>query len=214
MIIIVFFNDNEGFISAILSAISIGLSVWALFYSINLGKRQNQIALLEKRAEIYQELLRIYGVCRDYPKRAKDSSYIGKLSMACAFLHSVNSKEYMICTKLRKLQKKELVTQDKNEKEKLQKKWIKTADELVDYAIRETELMDKLRTQMHLLYTEDIEAVGKEIIDIYEQFSIGFSGMDDEQLVEIINNMTAIIEKAEREFFIENLEKQTLLKGN
>ena len=111
------------------------------------------------------------------------------------------------------MQKKEQTIQDEHEKEKLQNKWIKTSDELVDYAIRETELMDKLRTQLHLLYTEDIEVAGKKIIDLYERFSIGFWGMDDEQLVEIIDSMERIIEEAEKESFIEKLEKQTLLKG-
>lgn len=49
-------NGNQGFLSAILTIISIFLSVIAICISISTTKRQNKIALFEKRQRVYDDL--------------------------------------------------------------------------------------------------------------------------------------------------------------
>lgn len=49
-------NCNQGFLSAILTIISFILSVIAIWISISTAKRQNKIALLEKRQQVYDDL--------------------------------------------------------------------------------------------------------------------------------------------------------------
>ncbi|WKY47712.1 hypothetical protein Q5O24_15400 [Eubacteriaceae bacterium ES3] len=49
-------NDNQGFLSVVLSSITIFASIVAILISVNATKQQNKIALFEERYEVYQEV--------------------------------------------------------------------------------------------------------------------------------------------------------------
>jgi hypothetical protein len=59
-------NANQGFASAILTAIAVVISFWALFSSIRATKRQNKIALFDKKYEIYEKINILIACLEDY----------------------------------------------------------------------------------------------------------------------------------------------------
>ena len=50
------FNNNQGFMSAILSIVGVIISVVAIWISINVSKKQNRIALFDRKFDVYKEL--------------------------------------------------------------------------------------------------------------------------------------------------------------
>jgi len=210
--IIGFCTSYEKVINVFLTIISLGISIWALVMSILTTRRQNQIALLEKRIGIYEEVVKIYTILKNYPKQAKDSNYIRKLSVAVSFLFTLKSKEELLCTKIINLKKEEQKIRDRNEKEKIQKKCEKAIDGLVDYIINQIDTMERLKTEVHLLYNDEIEETLKCIVDVYRDFILGFMVMNDKELTEIIEDMRVVINQAEKGKFMEKLQKHTLKK--
>jgi|GEM_PF-5249616 len=62
--IMAWFNTNQGFVGAVLSVLTIVLSVIAIWISIATGRKQNKISLFEKRSEAFSA---IYSISNHFP---------------------------------------------------------------------------------------------------------------------------------------------------
>lgn len=61
-------NNNQGFISAILSMVGLFISGVAIWISISVSKKQNRIALFDKKFEVYKELQDYFNGPKGWPK--------------------------------------------------------------------------------------------------------------------------------------------------
>ena len=52
-------NTNGGFLSAILSVVTLIISIVAIWVSISVSRKQNRIALFEKRATLHSKFVQI-----------------------------------------------------------------------------------------------------------------------------------------------------------
>ncbi|MBN2284903.1 MAG: hypothetical protein JXI43_00540 [Tissierellales bacterium] len=62
------FNNNQGFMSAILSIVGVIISVVAIWISINVSKKQNRIALFDRKYDVYKELQDYFNGPLGWPK--------------------------------------------------------------------------------------------------------------------------------------------------
>lgn len=62
------FNNNQGFMSAILSIVGVIISVVAIWISINVSKKQNRIALFDRKFDVYKELQDYFNAPLGWPK--------------------------------------------------------------------------------------------------------------------------------------------------
>lgn len=61
-------NNNQGLMSAILSIMGVIVSVIAICISINVSRKQNRIALFDKKFEIYKALEEYFNSSKGWPK--------------------------------------------------------------------------------------------------------------------------------------------------
>ncbi len=61
-------NNNQGFISGILSIVGLFISGVAIWISISVSKKQNRIALFDKKFEVYKELQDYFNGPKGWPK--------------------------------------------------------------------------------------------------------------------------------------------------
>ena len=100
MRIVEFCNSNSGFISAVLATLSFVLSAVVIFISVQTSTHQAQI-----RFDIYSKIQKICSFIEKFPAAAQDKSYIGRCSIACAFLYPLGTKEYNICQEINAIKK-------------------------------------------------------------------------------------------------------------
>ena len=133
MRIVEFCNSNSGFISAVLATLSFVLSAVAIFISVQTSTHQAQISLLEKRFDIYSKIQKICSFIEKFPAAAQDKSYIGRCSLACAFLYPLGTKEYNICQEINAIKKCAISAESLEAKKTLEKEWMNEADKLFEF---------------------------------------------------------------------------------
>ena len=173
MRIVEFCNSNSGFISAVLATLSFVLSAVAIFISVQTSTHQAQISLLEKRFDIYSKIQKICSFIEKFPAAAQDKSYIGRCSLACAFLYPLGTKEYNICQEINAIKKCAISAESLEAKKTLEKEWMNEADKLFEFCAIEMRNNLELQNSVHLLYSPDIEKCVKKLLSIYESFQLG-----------------------------------------
>ncbi len=212
MNIIKFFNTNEGFISAILSTLSILFSIIAVIISTSISKKQTQVMLFERRLKIYSEFHKAYEVCSQFIKIAKNVSYLHRCQFAYILLFDRNSEEFKICGQIQSIRFKEEQESNMEQKKLLKEKWMKKAEELMNPYIVFSQNIEIIKREFHLLYSNDIEQHLVKLIDSYVNLYLSHPYWTNGEYDMFISETEAIINDVKSCKIIEKLEKETLSK--
>ena len=88
--VIVFCNQNNGFLSAVLSAVSSLMALVAIYISVLTARRQEKLSLYDKRIELYTHIKKICLFLERFPVSAKRGNYD---ALAKCFVYQVGSPE-------------------------------------------------------------------------------------------------------------------------
>lgn len=204
-------NNNQGFISAVLAVVSIFLSFLAIKISISTSKGQVQAQILERRIAVYSKLKVVYNICNrlvanasvELPHHMKLRRYVDDL-----FLY--NTVEYHTAYKLTYL-KPILDASDLNRDEdtKLVEEWSDKFFEITKYEIAIKQELEELKTQVHLLYSEEIEKYILEFLEKYQEFRWDIYDTDEEQLKRRIENLQVSLDKLDSNKVFDKMDKET-----
>lgn len=210
MRIVEFCNSNSGFISAVLATLSFVLSAVAIFISVQTSTHQAQISLLEKRFDIYSKIQKICSFIEKFPAAAQDKSYIGRCSLACAFLYPLGTKEYNICQEINAIKKCAISAESLEAKKTLEKEWMNEADKLFEFCAIEMRNNLELQNSVHLLYSPDIEKCVKKLLSIYESFQLGHVYFTNAEFDSAIQKIIQVSNEIQLSYLLESIEQETL----
>lgn len=210
MRIVEFCNSNSGFMDAILATLSLALSVIAVLISVDTANRQIQISLLENRLDVYKHIQKICSFIERFPVAAQNRPYIGKCTLASAFLYQVGSKEYNICKEINLIKKRAVSIEELEMKSALEKEWMDMADNLFEFCATETRNNSELQNNLHFLFDSNTEECVKKIIPIYEVFLVGHVYFNDAEFNSAIEDMIQVSNEVHLSSLLKNIEQQTL----
>lgn len=201
-------NENYGFITAILTVISISLSMIAVFTSIKFSKVQIQTSMFEYRHSVYVEIERIYDICKKFCKDENRGNYISNRRYSSILLFKVCSEEFRTCEKMLQIEK-DIIKGDKDI-EKLKLEFLTLGNKMVPDIERESQLIHKIKSGFYLLYPEEYHESVTTLLEEYEQlYSFHFIA-NEEVFDDLIQRMKATIDKLEGKEFSKMMVNFTL----
>lgn len=211
-------NNNQGFISAILTIGSLLLSVIAIIISLSISKGQVQAQLLERRINVYSNVKEVYTIAKELLEKTKGNySYYRKMGLITAILFLYNSNEYNTAVKLmdlyQEIKKREAEGNDKNDEYlNLLEECVDTNIEMLNYESSINKELENLKTYLHLLYSKDVNESLVRLIENYQEFRKDLWDLDEKKLEERFNNLEAVFNKVNTENVFLKMDKETTSK--
>lgn len=145
-----------------------------------------------------------------FPAAAQDKSYIGRCSLACAFLYPLGTKEYNICQEINAIKKCAISAESLEAKKTLEKEWMNEADKLFEFCAIEMRNNLELQNSVHLLYSPDIEKCVKKLLSIYESFQLGHVYFTNAEFDSAIQKIIQVSNEIQISYLLESIEQETL----
>lgn len=198
-------NDNQGFISVILAVVSLFLSFLAIKISISSSKGQIQAQLFERRIDVYSRIKKIYIACEKMVEEydIESHSYFLKLSYFISKLFDLNSEEFKAATELLKMKDEELTDKEKEI-------WLDKFCEIIIYDYQTENELENLRTQIHLIYSVEVEEVLVKLLDLYQELRMEVWNSDEKQLDILINKIKNTISEIKNEKIFKKMDEETI----
>ena len=172
--------------------------------------QNDPVSLLEKRFDIYSKIQKICSFIEKFPAAAQDKSYIGRCSLACAFLYPLGTKEYNICQEINAIKKCAISAESLEAKKTLEKEWMNEADKLFEFCAIEMRNNLELQNSVHLLYSPDIEKCVKKLLSIYESFQLGHVYFTNAEFDSAIQKIIQVSNEIQISYLLESIEQETL----
>lgn len=204
-------NQNQGFVSALLTISALILSFIAIVISVLTSKSQVQAQLLERRITVYSKFKEVYSVCnRIIDNIDVKLPYYLKLRLFVGELFLYNTAEYHIAYRLTYL-KPLLDTSDLNTDEdtKLIEEWSDKFFEITKYETSIRRELEELKTEIHLLFSEEIENNILELLEKYQEFRWDIYDVNETQLKRRIENLKVAFDRIDNNIIFDKMDKET-----
>lgn len=203
--VIDFCNQNNGFLSAVLSVVSALMALIAIYISVLTARRQEKLSLYDKRIELYTHIKKICLFLDRFPVSAQKGNYD---ALAKCFVYQVGSSEAKQFDQIVSIKKRINMEQDKREQEKLEHRLRQEVDKMFSFCVQEMNMNNDVTNGVHFLFDEDIEKRVKRIVDLYEAFVLGHPVFWDEDYEKFIRDVADVKKKYDVDTLLRDIEKK------
>lgn len=209
--LMLFLNQNQGFFSALLSALSLIASMIAIFITVSTNRRQMKLQLFNERYEIYNRFYELFSLSKNIVQSSLTTK--GKMVVWNSSFFGLHSESSLVGTEIIKLENEmESIEPGSKEYKEMSAKHYRMAIKkfFSDYGLF---LSDKtLLEKSKLLYSSKIASTISSFVKIYGDIVFLANFADKESMEKLFAQWQKICDDIEENKILDEMEKNLIIK--
>lgn len=209
--LMLFLNQNQGFFSALLSALSLIASMIAIFITVSTNRRQMKLQLFNERYEIYNRFYELFSLSKNIVQSSLTTK--GKMVVWNSSFFGLHSESSLVGTEIIKLENEmESIESGSKEYKEMSAEHYRMAIKkfFSDYGLF---LSDKtLLEKSKLLYSSKIASTISSFLKIYGDIVFLANFADKESLEKLFTQWQKICDDIEENKILDEMEKNLIIK--
>lgn len=209
--LMLFLNQNQGFFSALLSALSLIASMIAIFITVSTNRRQIKLQIFNERYEIYNRFYELFSLSKNIVQSSLTTK--GKMVVWNSSFFGLHSESSLVGTEIIKLENEmESIEPGSKEYKEMNAEHYRMAIKkfFSDYGLF---LSDKtLLEKSKLLYSSKIASTISSFVKIYGDIVFLANFADKESMEKLFAQWQKICDDIEENKILDEMEKNLIIK--